>query len=470
METKPQFRFSVIHPTARTAPPYPSFPTGWRVSYECWLKRCLVPDDVQYILVVHESRWDAFRQLWPGIVEKDGVSYSPFPEFGQFVIVKNSAKLETYVNQVNAGARHATGQIICLNMDDLFPPLDWDKRLTEEFSTPRDSAVLHVSTQRPRDRIDFTPQILTRARYEKQGYVFFPEFESMLADTDFAQQAQADGCVIEAPHILFEHRHFDTGLSQTDEIYEKENRPEAYALGETLFATRQRERIAKGKPWPPKVLGICAPGETFSAAYLAHMFELWNHALGAGYGVTLFQAFCTYVHITRQNLLKDVLAYPTRVDYALWVDDDNLVEWAHLERLLQILESRPDVDMAAGWYWVKGPGGKICTVIGDWNDDLQNFSLRLLPPQSSEPFFADAIGFGCVLMRREVLERVGMKGFVARPDNWDPEKASFGEDFAFCLAAKRLGMKLMVDPKVFVAHMKLQALAPPVLDSVAVAV
>ena len=49
--------------------------------------------------------------------------------------------------------------------------------------------------------------ILSRAWYENQGFVFFPEYESMFADNDFCETARQAGVVIDARHLMFPHRH-----------------------------------------------------------------------------------------------------------------------------------------------------------------------------------------------------------------------------------------------------------------------
>ena len=55
-----QFAISIIHPTARVAPPYPSFPTGWLESCEQFLWKADHPEDIEYVLSIHESNWKVF--------------------------------------------------------------------------------------------------------------------------------------------------------------------------------------------------------------------------------------------------------------------------------------------------------------------------------------------------------------------------------------------------------------------------
>jgi len=210
----------------------------------------------------------------------------------------------------------------------------------------------------------------------------------------------------------------------------------------------------------PRIIGICAPGEHFSLQYVGALFDLWVDARAAGYGVGLFQSYSTYCHITRQNIARSVLSSEPAIDYLLWIDDDNLVTWPQVERLIALLEAHPDAGIAAGWYMLRGPGGAVCSSVGVL---LEGQGSALLPAAEvgarGEPFLADATGFGCVLMRRECLEHVGPESFFLMP-NQEASYGFMGEDFAFCLTMRERGWALWIDPGVAVPHLKLQALIP----------
>jgi hypothetical protein len=45
--------------------------------------------------------------------------------------------------------------------------------------------------------------ILSRARYKQQGFVFYPEYESMFADNDFYEAARQDQVIIDARELMF---------------------------------------------------------------------------------------------------------------------------------------------------------------------------------------------------------------------------------------------------------------------------
>jgi hypothetical protein len=60
-------------------------------------------------------------------------------------------------------------------------------------------------------------------------------------------------------------------------------------------------------------------------------------------------------------------------------------------------------------------------------------------------FEVDAFGGGCMLMKREVLERI--------KDPWFEFTEKNSEDFNFCIKAKEGGLKLLCDSRVLCTHM-----------------
>jgi hypothetical protein len=78
--------------------------------------------------------------------------------------------------------------------------------------------------------------ILTRARYQEQGYLFHPEFFSMFSDNWFSECAFRDGVVIDArDRITFEHLHPAFGKAAMDETYARSNATDHYTAGKETF-------------------------------------------------------------------------------------------------------------------------------------------------------------------------------------------------------------------------------------------
>lgn len=144
----------------------------------------------------------------------------------------------------NVAAELSTGKIIIGVADDFVPPQDWDRLLLElePKSWPGEERVIHTNDGYVRDLC--TLAILTRARYEKFGYLWYPKYQSMFNDTEFTETAYRDGVVIEAMHLLFEHMHPDCGKRQRDDVDLKHASKERWNSGEMLF----RFRKARGFP------------------------------------------------------------------------------------------------------------------------------------------------------------------------------------------------------------------------------
>jgi GT2 family glycosyltransferase len=73
-----------------------------------------------------------------------------------------------------------------------------------------------------------------------------------------------------------------------------------------------------------------------------------------------------------------------------------------------------------------------------------------------EPVEVWGIGFGFVLMKHGVFEKMDRPWFEIEKIRW-PEHSfdtNVGEDYSWCMRARRAGFKVMVDPKVKVGHTK----------------
>jgi len=80
---------------------------------------------------------------------------------------------------------------------------------------------------------------------------------------------------------------------------------------------------------------------------------------------------------------------------------------------------------------------------------LRRFELPL--PPGDEPHEADWLSFACVLMRREVIERVGLL---------DEAYVRYFEDSDYCRAARESGFRIRYFPNARVVQRRLPALEP----------
>lgn len=230
MENTPTF--SILHATARV-------PNGWKAAYETWSKRWAMQYPAEYILAVEEADSE-LAPRHPELVA--GLMRMPFR-----LVVQGERKRSCVANW-NAAAAASRGKILILAEDDAFPSVGWDVELVrslEEVHGDIDGEyVAWISTGMPRDESLIAHPIMSRALYDRWGYFYWPEYESMGADDDLTYHARQDGVVVDLRHIKHEHMHpLRTGGVQ-DEVFRHQNRTGAYKLGKEIFARRLASKFA----------------------------------------------------------------------------------------------------------------------------------------------------------------------------------------------------------------------------------
>jgi hypothetical protein len=208
----------------------------WKKAAAAWLETCDQPQNVQYILTVHEKRWQDL------LMQMD----QPILYWEEQVFVRNTG-LDTNISQVNRGFEAATGTVLVGMMDDLFPPDHWDTLLLEAIPDINKPWVVHASSSSPRDAEPLiNAGCMTRAWYDLQGgYCVHPDYEecSMFADNELTARAYAAGVVIprfQGPDaIVFDHRHPVFAKGEWDDVYRSQNAHENYEKGQAIFERRR---------------------------------------------------------------------------------------------------------------------------------------------------------------------------------------------------------------------------------------
>lgn len=423
--------FTIIHPTAR--------PDKWREIFDAWFASCSDMSSWLYVLVC-DKRW-GFTEL-------------PTMADPHFRAIWNTGR-RCYVDAVNLGAQYATGDVLLVIADDQYPAQDWDFHLAEALADSG-KEVVEVSTGTPaeHERGILVMPILTRARFERLGYVFFPQYESMFADNDFCEHARRDDQVADARHLLFPHKHpyFDKSV-ESDAAYEAQNRPEAYQLGGAVLQARRKANF--GIELRKKKIAICIPGESFSMQWVANFMQMiaW---LGQFFDFECHNGYCSNVYVSRVGLAR--MAVASDADYVLWIDDDNIVTAENVKQLLVDLEGTPEIDVISGWCGchanMQAPG-KSQTSVGFFgeHDKIEGVDpVELAATQGLVKI--DWTGFPLVLMRRESLAKLENPfAPILNPHN---PYGFDSEDIAFSKRCREAGLKLACDPRVKVPHLKLR--------------
>jgi hypothetical protein len=168
----------------------------------------------------------------------------------------------------------------------------------------------------------------------------------------------------------------------------------------------------------------------------------------------------TYIHLGREKLLEAFLT--TDSDYLCFVDSDNILPTESIWRLLQ-----HDLPIVGGLYFKRKGGPEA--VAFRWFDEKRRLHVTLsrqikewmdnnevdAPARPTcldiedSLLEVDVLGFGAVLIRRDVCEKIKETYGNAFGDHGE----NIGEDVIFCRRAQDLGYKIYVDQAVLVGHM-----------------
>lgn len=419
--------------------------------------------DVEYILV-NDPRW-GFR-AGEGFSAIAGV-------FGAAKSRMNTGRM-CYVDGVNIAAENATGRVLIVVADDQFPCDRWDAILREKLPNAGLDFVARVNTGTPAEKernITVMP-IVSRARYDRLGYLLYPEYESMSSDNDLSEHAQQDGCFLDIETPVFPHRHkwfeaagrgqkFEQWFPTADAAYQRQNRPEAYETGARVLAERRANGFGSklavvpnsAVPNTGKNIAIVLPGEWFHSSWVAeNALQLCCHLFNRFRNVFPVMPVVSDVYKMRHIAFEYIKKLPRAVDYVLWIDDDNLLTPAHFEMLLNDLETHPELSGVVGWCWIHPEARMSCGAF-DPKHGAISFDYHKIMEAPADLIPIDWSGFPIVLHRASVIEDIGP--FPFRPiinDSWTTGMS--GEDTSFFERAGEKGIKFVCDRRVKVPHLK----------------
>lgn len=186
---------------------------------------------------------------------------------------------------------------------------------------------------------------------------------------------------------------------------------------------------------------IAVPSMDFVAAGFAASLAMLRKE-----GDTLVSFICGSLIYDARNKLA-AQAVKLEADYILWLDSDMTFDPDTLQRLFKTLEDN-DADVVSGLYFRRAaPYTPVA------------FSEVRIDPETNESTHKDytgalegvheveGIGFGCVLMKTDVLFDI----FGKFGNAFDPI-GHFGEDLSFCWRARETGHKILLDCDIKCGH------------------
>ena len=238
-------RISLLHATYKRA-------GGPLEVRDAWLGRAADPDSVEYVVAMDadDAATLALTDAVPRLVNPAGA--------GEVTAVRNW----------NAAAAAATGDLLLVIADDLFPPYGWDRTLVDLIGrldpTETPFAVKLADDPRPNDVLLRHP-VVSRAFYRRFG-LFSPSYQGVYCDNDFTVRAFWRSVILDGRSLRLDHRHpaWNEQLAQS-ESHDRLNRHDEYLRAEARFrATWSRRKRAVR----PRLVATASP-QTLSHRGLA---------------------------------------------------------------------------------------------------------------------------------------------------------------------------------------------------------
>lgn len=212
-------KISILHATYMSG----TNPTRHR---DFWLSAARYPQRVEYICAMNADDSVAVEATATGVLR---------------VVNEAPDGYSTAVQNWNSAAARATGDLLVVVSDDLFPPPDWDIRL-EELVTPlrpqeTDFALKIQDSPFPADTTLRHP-VISRGFFDKFG-LFDSAFRGVYCDNDITLRAFLFSVIVDGRSIQFahEHPHFDHSVNETVSQRKINAAPE-YEFGREVFVRK----------------------------------------------------------------------------------------------------------------------------------------------------------------------------------------------------------------------------------------
>lgn len=400
---------------------------------------------------------------------------------GRVTVISNDTNMGAVYNQINAIRAHC-------EPDDIVMLLDGDDSLVN------DNQIFHFYNNLYDGTTEFTygsmwsmvdnipliaqpyPEHIKQARAYREHkfnwnmpYTHLRTFKaSLLDDVDDSNfqdengnwfKAGGDGAVF---YTLIERANPDAVKAVTDIVYmyndmnplndykvngEEQTKNATQILSKKADMTTQEKPTSASLPLvvettkvaipakmlPKKTILIAIPTNKYIEPET--MKAIYDQEIPPGYETT-FQFFYGYQVDQIRNLIAD---WALKFDYLWAVDSDMSFPPDTLKRLLE-----HDKDVVSGLYIQRKPGQHILEIYRQGRNvpyaDIKGLGL----------IEVDGCGFGCVLVKSEVIRAIGYPQFVYK--SAIDHRNTVSEDTYFCLKAKEKGYKVWADTSILCNH------------------
>lgn len=178
---------------------------------------------------------------------------------------------------------------------------------------------------------------------------------------------------------------------------------------------------------------ICVPCMDMVASGFAQSLAMLQK--GGNETAIMFQVG-SLIYDARNKLAKQ--AIKMQADYTMWFDSDMIFQPDTMIRLLE-----HNAPIVSGAYFRRSPPYHL-VAFDKCNTEEREWSDLPLPTETVK---CGGVGFGCVLVRTDVLLEV-----AAKYGTWFEPMNNFGEDLSFCYRARQCGYDILLDPSISCGH------------------
>jgi len=227
-----------------------------------------------------------------------------------------------------------------------------------------------------------------------------------------------------------------------------------------------------------KAIVFCLPGRGCSYQFLKSFVQLSFDLVQNNMSIQISQDYSSMVNFARCKVLgANVLRGPKQIpwdgklkyDYQLWIDSDIVFNTEKFWQLCDLAVPGPDKEgvpqaereIAAGWYATEDGH---TTSVAHWLDEddfrknggVMNHETVDTMGKRKKPFTCDYTGFGWVLIKNGVFEKLEYPWFAPKMQVFESGDVQdmCGEDVSFCLDAQEAGYEIWADPRIRVGHEK----------------
>lgn len=156
--------------------------------------------------------------------------YQSFPMAHTLNVADNKSSVEA----INRAARIAKGDILMVVSDDQEPCPRWAARLLRYVEGKKDWIMKSMDGIQPHI---ITMPIMDRVYYQRDGYIYYPEYKHLFCDRELTDVAHIRKRVI-TKNIMFRHKHHSVTHRHYDAIAKRND--ETYNEGKKLYLSRKK--------------------------------------------------------------------------------------------------------------------------------------------------------------------------------------------------------------------------------------